>query len=160
MTSLYDPSHATESVSIFCRENAFSRVAQTLEVDAQIVEIDDDPANPTIVALCGAQELRVAALPWTGPGQPLAKTILGALAYVRRIPTSHEAQRQDLLNALAECRLLLGLTGSPGCLAYPSCLSAIHAIAAEMNGILFDGADFHSPEGILLFSHDGRSERR
>ncbi len=147
-----------DSLSIFCPDADFSLVAKVLDSYPAVVRLEDETETTTVQALCGGHEIRFSALPWTGPGEPLAKTILGALTYVRRIPTVHDRQKQELLSALAGCRLLIGVAGSPGCLTDAACLGVVHAIASRAKGMLFDGADFRSAAGDLLLSYDGRSD--
>ena len=149
------PGGDAESCSIFCSESDFSLATKGL--DSHLVVVDDDRATGSLHGICGPHEVHLTALPWTGPGEALAKTILGALAYVRRITTTHEDVRQELLGKLAGCRLLIGVSGSPGFLSDPACLGAIEALAVSARGVLFDGADFHEPNRALLLAHDGRS---
>ncbi len=158
MTSSGGPDQLSDYCSIFCRETDFSLVAKALDTRAHVIEMKANQTGESIHALCGAFEIRLSALPWTGPGQELAKTVLGALTYVRRIATVHEHQKQDLLATLPECRLLIGVAGTAGLLSDDACLSAVHAVAADTRGIIFDGADFFNPGGVLILSHDGRSE--
>jgi hypothetical protein len=158
MMSTQASDQALESVSIFCRGTDFSLVAKSLDSNDRIVRLENGPEDDGVEAICNGHAIRLSALRWAGPGEALAKTLLGALAYVRRIATTHDAQRQQLLNALSECRLLIGVTGTPGCLSDPECRTFIRTVAFETGGVLFDGADFFSADGLLLLSHDGRSE--
>ena len=97
-------------------------------------------------------------MPWTGPGEELARMILVALTYVRRIQTIHADRKQGLLTSITSCRLLLRVTGSEAFLSDSSCQEVVLDVASRTLGIVFDGADFYNAEGLLMLSHDGRSD--
>lgn len=145
-----------EACSIFCRDGDLSLLMKAM--DGYVVERDGRSSEGTLRALCGMHEIYVNPLPWTTPDEALARAILGALTFVRRIPTVHQDRKRAILATLIECRLLVGVTGSLGFLSDQECLGVIRGLAAETTGVIFDGADFYDAEGTLLLSHDGRIE--
>ena len=78
---------------------------------------------------------------WTGPGDPLATTIRGAIAYVRRVAEQHSPAAREVLKTLPKSRLLIGVTGTPGFLSHEPCNESIYAVAADLHGLVFDGAN-------------------
>jgi hypothetical protein len=88
----------------------------------------------------------------TGPGDQLATTIRGALAYVRRVADQHSQAAREVLKVLPTSNLLIGVTGTPGLLSHEPCIGSIYAVADDMQGLIFDGANILSSSGDILVS--------
>lgn len=150
--------YQADSCSVFCGRPDFDIARTAFEERVTGTQVDFREPHLCLRGHCGAHDIKLASMPWEGPGKELARTILGALTYVRRIQTVHDDRKRELLAALTNCRLLLGVTGSDAFLSDSSCQDMIRVVASRTEGVLFDGADFYNAEGVLLLSHDGRSE--
>ncbi len=141
----------TESLSLFCGVAEFALAAHSLSARGLQVE-HAAGSRDQIVASCGIHTLRFSPMHWTGPGGRLAKTILGTLAYARRISQTDPAAAEDILPALSSCRLLIGITGTEGSLSHSLCQATVYDVAEKLGSLTFDGAIFYSANGAVLLS--------
>jgi len=146
-----DTVEASESLSIFCRVSDFGRVSAALAARGFSPSYEGDSADK-VATSCGIHTLRFTAMRWTGPGDRLATTIRGALAYVRRVAAPDSSTAQEVLKILPKCRLLIGVTGSPGFASHEPCIEVVYAVATELEGLVFDGVNMIGPSGTLLVS--------
>jgi hypothetical protein len=121
------------------------------------VDADDEDTRRRGVVRFESGEVAVAVMPFARGGEFL-RQMMGAETYAEQ--RYGAATERELLVLLSEVRCVIGLTFEPPVTDTSDMrLSAVSALAAELQGVVFDGADFLSPAATdLIGTGEGRSD--
>ena len=153
-----------EKCNIFCISKSESDIAALIrksKLSHVRVEVQPDCEEESDIAIYGGEsELHLFLSKRKVGGDSVAKMMLGALSWTKRINTDAEENKEYVLSHLSKCDMSIGIKAKPAFSNNDGLDSMLGSLIRYTDGLLFTGEGFVNKSGLFVLDMYGNYEFR